>query len=122
MADDDMITITLPDGKEKKFNILFTFEHEEKDYVVFAPLDGMEEFFVAKVNPQTDGSGTLDEVDDEAVYDKAQELLDEYFDDIISEIPEDEIESHECHCGHCDGDCECDHEHGDDCNCDDCKN
>ena len=100
--DENTIVITMPDGKEKEFKILFTFDHCEKSYVVFAPSsDSQEEFFVAGVKEQSDGSGILEEVEDEMVYEQAEELIAQYFSENESK----------CSCG-CDGnDCNCNHDH-----------
>lgn len=101
--DENTIVITMPDGKEKEFTILFTFDHLEKSYVVFSPSgDNSEEFFVAGVKEQADGSGTLEEVDNENVYEQAEELISQYF----------SKNGNKCSCG-CDAnECNCAHDHG----------
>ena len=118
MEEENIITITLPDGKTAEYKALFSFDHEDSAYVVFTEKEDSDEnsFFVAKVTDDGTGSGTLSEVEDEEVYAVAEELLDEYY-----------AEDEDCHC-HGD-DCDCDERHGDDCHChgeecdcDDCKN
>ena len=118
--EENKISITLDDGNELECKILFTFEYEEQVYVAFTEAEESEDnsVFVAKVDEQSDGSGKLSEVEDEAVYDYAAQLLGEY-----------EAEHYDCECGHdhCDcGDEECDCHHGEDCDCNhgeecDCK-
>ncbi len=116
--EENKISITLDDGNELVCKILFTFEYEEQVYVAFTNADENEEgsVFVAKVDEESDGSGKLSEVVDEAVYDYAAQLLGEYEADNIA----CDCDEERCHCHDEDCDCGC-HDKHDECDCHDEK-
>lgn len=110
---DGQLTIIDAEGNEKLCQILFTIDSEEfnKKYVVFFPLESMEEedseqiALMAAVYKETgDGTGELSEIETDEEWQMLEDAVADY---------ESQMDEHECHCDHdCDGDCdeECDGE------------
>ena len=73
---DNKIFITDENGKEMEMNILFTFENEDKKYVVVYP-NGAEDDIYAL---QYDEDGNMFVITDEEELEMVQEVVDAYYD------------------------------------------
>ncbi len=81
--DNELIIIT--GDKEEKATILFTFENDDKNYVVFE-FDETKEVSAARYIPTTeDGIGELLDVETESEWDLIEKIFDQYEKDLEDE-------------------------------------
>ena len=72
--DNDKIYIIDENGNEKLMNILFTFENDDRDYVVVYDEENDEDLYAF----QYDEDGNLLTVDDEEELEMVQEVIDAF--------------------------------------------
>ena len=117
--DNDTIVVSNEQGEEVTYKILFTFENDDKSYVLYYDETEDEPTVFASIY---DEEGHLFDVDSQEEW----EMINEVFESFMSqEEGEDEAEEHECSCGcgghHHDHDHECGcghhHDHDHECGC-----
>ena len=76
---ENQIQVTTDDGVTNIFNILFTYENEQrgKKYVFYYPLDNEEEVLLSSY----DDEGNLFEVEDDEEYDECEEVFNAFIED-----------------------------------------
>ena len=77
---DDEILITTESGEEKVMKILFTYESEQrhKQYVFLFEKEDEDNVLVFSVNEE---EGSLEEIEDDAEYEEAEEVFNAYMND-----------------------------------------
>ncbi len=75
----DTITLTLEDGTSQEFIILDTVEHENKNYVALAPLEG-DEYFIYGFN-EVDEAVEFFSIEDEAEFNAVAQIFEKRFDE-----------------------------------------
>ncbi len=71
-------------GEEFEMAVIDGFEYKEKQYCVLLTMDDEDEMVIAERIDNPDGSislQTIDESDEDEIYDYYEELCDEYIDD-----------------------------------------
>lgn len=110
--DSDVIVVTNDQGEEKEYTILFTFENNDKSYVLYYDKDEEEPEVFASIY---DEEGHLFDVETPEEWD----MINDVFESFMASDDEEE-EEHECGCGHHhhDGEgCGCGHHHDEDHEC-----
>ena len=80
MIKDDEIMITLDDGTEVVYKILFTYENEERGHsYVFVYLEGEEDDVMPFIYNEEDKS--LVEIEDEEEFDEIEEVFNAFVDE-----------------------------------------
>lgn len=113
---DNKILIADENGVEKEFEILFTFESEDKSYVLYYDPTEDEPNVYASIY---DDEGHLFDVETPEEWDLISEVFETFVGNEENEDDED-TEEHECCCGkHHEKDHECcgKHHHGEGCCC-----
>lgn len=116
--DNNTIKVSNENGEEKVFQILFTFENDEKKYVLYYDDTEAEPSVFAQ---RYDEEGHLFDVETAEEW----EIINEVFESFMSQDEGEETDEHECGCGcghhHHDENhecgCGCDHDHDDDHEC-----
>ncbi|MBI9032502.1 DUF1292 domain-containing protein [bacterium] len=113
------LTLTLEDGKELNCEVLATLELNDKEYIAVLP-ENEEEFWIYEYAENEDGTLSINNIEDDDIFDQVGEAFEEMFDEeddvdaMIDKDDEEEEEEHKCNCGCGDDDCD-----DDDCDCDD---
>lgn len=121
---DGQLTIIDGEGNEKLCQILFTLDSEEfgKKYVVFYPLESMEEddseqieLMAAIYTEGEDGTGELSQVETDEEWAMLEEAVGQYEDEMDEDghccCEHDECDHDECEEDDDDDDCCCHHHH-----------
>jgi len=88
----EQIVITKEDGTDEVAEILFTYEANDKKYVIFEFLANGE-ISAARYNEDGENTGTLSDIETEAEWEMLDEVLNAYFDDLDAD--EDDLETEE---------------------------
>lgn len=97
--DSEKIIVTNEQGEQKEYDILFTFENNNKSYVLYYDASEDEPMVFASIY---DDDGHLFDVESSEEWD----LINEIFESFMEENSDDDEEP-ECCCGHHDEDHEC---------------
>lgn len=112
---DNQLVIVDDEGNENLCEILFTFESERfnKKYVVFYPVDSLEdenetlELSAAAYIEHEDGTGELLQIEEDAEWEEVEQAIadfDQHYscecEDGDCDCEDGECDEHECHCGH----------------------
>ncbi len=82
MLEDNKLTLVSDDGTETICDVLFTHEHEGKQYVVFEMIESGE-ITAAVYEPDEDESkGTFIDIETDEEWDMLDRLLDDYYKDL----------------------------------------
>lgn len=100
---DNHIIITDDEGVEHRYEILFTYDNEDRgvSYVLFYDENTPQEIMAMRYDEQ----GNLYELESDAEWDEVEEVLNTFSDDEECECGCDEHDhEHDCECHHCRGD------------------
>lgn len=92
MINENQMIVTNQDGEEFICDILFTHEHNGKNYVVFEFVDTKEISAAIYVPGESEGEGTFLDVETDEEWDMLDEILADYYDDEDEEDEEDSLE------------------------------
>jgi uncharacterized protein YrzB (UPF0473 family) len=93
MLKDNQMVVTNPQGEESVCEILFTHEHQGKNYVVFEFLDSHEVSAAIYVAGEHEDEGTFYDIETDAEWDMLDGVLQAYFDEL--DLQEDEEDDEE---------------------------
>ena len=92
MLQDNQMIVTDQDGNESVCEILFTHEHEGKNYVVFEFTDTHEVSAARFIAGETEDEGTFEDIDTDAEWDMLDRILQSYYDEMEAEDEDEEEE------------------------------
>ncbi len=92
MLKDNQMIVTNAEGEESVCEILFTHEHDGKNYVVFEFLDSHEVSAALYTPGESEDEGTFSDIETDEEWDMLDEVLQSYFDNLEDEEEEDEEE------------------------------
>ena len=90
MLEENQMIVTNAEGEESVCEILFTHEHEGKNYVVFEFLDSHEVSAALCVAGETEDEGSFSDIETDEEWDMLDKVLQAYFDNLESEEEVDE--------------------------------
>ena len=90
MLQDNQMIVTDQDGNESVCEILFTHEHDGKNYVVFEFVDSKEVSAARYIPGETDDEGSFEDIDTDEEWDMLDKVLQAYYDDIEADLDEEE--------------------------------
>lgn len=90
MLKDNQMIVTNAEGDESVCEILFTHEHEGKNYVIFEFLDTHEVSAALYTPGETEDEGTFSDIETDEEWDMLDEVLQSYFDNLEDEEDEQE--------------------------------
>jgi len=92
MIKENQMIVTSPDGVESVCEILFTHEHNGKNYVVFEFIDSHEISAAVYEPGEKEDEGTFSDVETDEEWDMLDKALQAYYDDLDAEedVEEDE--------------------------------
>ncbi len=90
MLEENQMIVTNAEGEESVCEILFTHEHEGKNYVVFEFLDSHEVSAALYVAGETEDEGSFSDIETDEEWDMLDKVLQAYFDNLESEEEVDE--------------------------------
>lgn len=90
MLQDNQMIVTDQDGNESVCEILFTHEHEGKNYVVFEFVDTHEVSAARYIAGETEDEGAFEDIETEEEWDMLDKVLQAYYDDIEEDLDEEE--------------------------------
>jgi uncharacterized protein YrzB (UPF0473 family) len=95
MLKENQMIVTSPDGTESVCEILFTHEHQGKNYVVFEFVD-THEISAAIFQPgETEDEGTFSDIETDQEWDMLDKVLQSYYDELDDEDESEEDEEDE---------------------------
>ncbi|QOR36638.1 DUF1292 domain-containing protein [Clostridium sp. 'deep sea'] len=95
----DVITITLEDDSEVDCYVIMTFELDGKDYIALLPEDA-DEILLYNFKELEDGDLELDNIDDDAEFEKAAEAFHALYEEEEGcDCDDENCESDNCECG-----------------------
>jgi uncharacterized protein YrzB (UPF0473 family) len=95
MLKENQMIVTSPDGTESVCEILFTHEHQGKNYVVFEFVDS-HEISAAVFQPgETEDEGTFSDIETDAEWDMLDKVLQGYYDELDADDSEEAEEDEE---------------------------
>jgi uncharacterized protein YrzB (UPF0473 family) len=92
MLEENQMIVTNADGDESVCEILFTHEHNGKNYVVFEFLDSHEVSAAMYVADENEDEGSFSDIETDEEWDMLDKVLKAYFDSEDDELEEDEDE------------------------------
>ncbi len=92
MLKENQMVVTNDQGEEAVCDILFTHEHEGKNYVVFEFVESGEVSAARYEAGVTDEEGTFFDIETEAEWEMLDRVLQSYYDELEAEDEEDEAE------------------------------
>jgi uncharacterized protein YrzB (UPF0473 family) len=95
MLKDNQMVVTNANGDESVCEILFTHEHNGKNYVVFEFLDSHEVSAAIYTPGASDDEGTFTDIETDSEWEMLDVVLQEYFDQLEDEAEEDEEDEEE---------------------------
>ena len=95
MLQDNQMIVTDQDGNESVCEILFTHEHEGKNYVVFEFVDTHEVSAAIYTPGATDDEGTFSDIETDAEWDMLDQVLQAYYDELEAEEDDEDEEEEE---------------------------
>ena len=95
MLQDNQMIVTDQDGNESVCEILFTHEHEGKNYVVFEFVDTHEVSAARYVPGESDHEGAFEDIETEEEWDMLDKVLQSYYDDNEIDLDDEEEEETE---------------------------
>ena len=90
MLQDNQMIVTDQDGNESVCEILFTHEHEGKNYVVFEFVDSHEVSAARYIPGETDDEGSFEDIETDEEWDMLDKVLQAYYDDNEIDLDEEE--------------------------------
>ncbi|MBN2267863.1 MAG: DUF1292 domain-containing protein [Acholeplasmataceae bacterium] len=93
MLQDNQMIVTDQDGNESVCEILFTHEHEGKNYVVFEFVDTHEVSAARYIPGETDDEGSFEDIETDEEWDMLDKVLQSYYDDNEIDLDEEEEET-----------------------------
>ncbi len=90
MLEENQMIVTNAEGEESVCEILFTHEHQGKNYVVFEFLESHEVSAAVYVAGDTEEEGTFFDIETDEEWDMLDKVLQSYFDNLDEESEEDE--------------------------------
>lgn len=95
MLKDNQMVVTNANGDESVCEILFTHEHNGKNYVVFEFLDSHEVSAAIYTAGASDDEGTFSDIETDQEWEMLDAVLQEYFDQLEDDEEEDDEEDEE---------------------------
>lgn len=95
MLKENQMVVTSPDGTESVCEIIFTHEHNGKNYVVFEFVDTHEISAAVFEQGATEEEGTFSDIETDAEWDMLDKVLQAYYDDQDAEESSEEDEEDE---------------------------
>ena len=95
MLKDNQMIVTNAEGEESVCEILFTHEHEGKNYVIFEFLDTHEVSAALYTPGETEDEGSFSDIETDEEWDMLDEVLQSYFDNLEDEEDEEEEDEEE---------------------------
>ncbi|TNF08574.1 MAG: DUF1292 domain-containing protein [Bacillota bacterium] len=95
MLKENQMIVTSPDGTESVCEILFTHEHQGKNYVVFEFVDSHEISAAAFQPGETEDEGTFSDIETDAEWDMLDKVLQAYYDELDADDQGEEDEEAE---------------------------
>ncbi|MBN2300682.1 MAG: DUF1292 domain-containing protein [Acholeplasmataceae bacterium] len=92
MLEENQMVVTNAEGEESVCEILFTHEHEGKNYVVFEFVDSHEVSAAVYVAGETEEEGTFFDIETDEEWDMLDKVLQSYFDNLDEEEADEEAE------------------------------
>ncbi|MBU1142152.1 MAG: DUF1292 domain-containing protein [Firmicutes bacterium] len=92
MLTENQMVVTNQDGDESVCDILFTHEHNGKNYVVFEFVDTKEVSAAIYVPGETDDEGTFLDIETDEEWDMLDGVLQSYYDENEDEEDEEDDE------------------------------
>ncbi|MFA6377955.1 MAG: DUF1292 domain-containing protein [Acholeplasmataceae bacterium] len=92
MLQDNQMIVTDQDGNESVCEILFTHEHEGKNYVVFEFVDTHEVSAARYIPGESDDEGAFEDIETEEEWDMLDKVLQSYYDDNEIDLDDEEEE------------------------------
>lgn len=92
MLTENQMVVTNQDGDESVCDILFTHEHNGKNYVVFEFVDTKEVSAAIYVPGETDDEGTFLDIETDEEWDMLDGVLQSYYDENDDEEDEEDEE------------------------------
>lgn len=83
--ENEQLVITKDDGSEELVNILFTYQANDKNYVIFEFNDTEEISAAVYIPDETGDNGTLVDIETDEEWDMIDEVLQGYYDDLEAE-------------------------------------
>lgn len=93
MLEENQMIVTNAEGEESVCEILFTHEHNGKNYVVFEFLDSHEVSAAVYVVGKTEDEGTFLDIETDEEWDMLDKVLQAYFDSEEDELEDEEEEA-----------------------------
>ncbi|MCF7931194.1 MAG: DUF1292 domain-containing protein [Acholeplasmataceae bacterium] len=93
MLEENQMIVTNAEGEESVCEILFTHEHNGKNYVVFEFLDSHEVSAAVYVVGETEDEGTFLDIETDEEWDMLDKVLQAYFDSEEDELEDEEEEA-----------------------------
>jgi len=93
MLEENQMIVTNAEGEESVCEILFTHEHNGKNYVVFEFLDSHEVSAAVYVVGETEDEGTFLDIETDEEWDMLDKVLQAYFDSEDDELEDEEEEA-----------------------------
>lgn len=90
MLNENQMVVTNQNGDESVCDILFTHEHNGKNYVVFEFVDTKEVSAAIYVPGETDDEGTFLDIETDEEWDMLDGVLQSYYDETEDEEDEEE--------------------------------
>jgi transcriptional antiterminator Rof (Rho-off) len=101
------LTLTLDDGKELNCEVLATLEHNDVEYIAVLP-ENEEEFWIYEYSENEDGTLSINNIDDDAIFDEVGKAFEEMFEaEEDADAMLDDDDDDECDCDCDDDDCDC---------------
>lgn len=91
MLKDNQMIVTNDEGQESVCDILFTHEHDGKNYVVFEFVDTHEVSAAIFTPGENEDEGTFSDIETDKEWDMLDKVLQAYYDE-LDEMEEDEEE------------------------------
>ncbi len=93
MLQDNQMIVTDQDGNESVCEILFTHEHEGKNYVVFEFVDTHEVSAARYIPGETEDEGSFEDIETDEEWDMLDKVLQSYYDDNEIDLDQEEEET-----------------------------
>ncbi len=90
MLEENQMIVTNAEGEESVCEILFTHEHNGKNYVVFEFLDSHEVSAAVYVVGETEDEGSFLDIETDEEWDMLDKVLQAYFDSEEDELEDEE--------------------------------
>lgn len=90
MKKDDQLTIVAEDGTESLVTIIFTFEANDRHYIVFEFEDTKDISAAVFVPDESQTEGTLLDIETDEEWDLVDDVINQYYDDLENDDVDDE--------------------------------